>query len=118
LAHHDDALALAGPVLRQPQIAAVLLMIGRLAVASEVGGVSFALNSFTAQKMPGLLGLQAFPKLVQQHEGDLVVAADFAGQLKSRQALTALTNRKIASSRSPNFIFRSARIVPAVTLNS
>src|SRR4051794_110718 len=69
-------------------------MVGRLAIASEVGGVGLALGSLTAQEMPGLLGLQALPKLVQQHEGDLVVAADFAGQLKSRQALDRIDEQE------------------------
>jgi hypothetical protein len=70
LAYHDNSLTLAGPVLRQPQITAVLLMIGRLAIAAEVGGVGLALGSLAAKKMPGLLGLQALLKSVQQHEGD------------------------------------------------
>src|SRR5687768_17323257 len=94
LAYPDNALALAGPVLRQPQIAAVFLMVGRLAIAAEVGRVGLALGSLTTQEMPCLLGLQAFPKLVQQHEGDLVVAPDFAGQLKSRQTLDRIDEQE------------------------
>ena len=76
LAHDDDDLALAGLVDRKASIAAVLLMIGRLAIASERGAIDFdRARGFHVVDFGG----KRLADFVGENESRLVLHVEIAG---------------------------------------
>lgn len=87
LADDDDALALAGLVLREAPVAAVLLVVGGLGVAAEVPAIDLDGLAFTADRAALQLDGHGLAQLVQQHEGALVGDAEIARESERGLAL-------------------------------
>ena len=87
LAHDDDALALARTVESKATVLAVVLVIFRLHVATEIGAVDF----HDAVKLaPHLFAGHRFAQLVRKDERGLVLHVQITAQLQRGNALGAV----------------------------
>lgn len=84
LAGDDNDLALAGLVFQQAAVLAVGLLIGGLAVATEIGTIDL---DNAANGRAHILARHGFAQLVRENEGCLVLAIQIARQLKGSDAL-------------------------------
>ena len=103
LADHDHDLALAGLVSAQAAVNAVLLQVGGLHVAAEVGAIDFGLGAVVADLAALHFLGHGFAQLVREHEGRLVGQAEIAAQRQHRLALDLVAEdrdgREIAAQR-------------------
>ena len=83
--HHHAALAVL--VLGKAAVLAVLLLVGRLDVATDIAAVDFHLFPFATHDDAAHLGRHGFPELVAEDEGRLVLDVQIAAHLKGADAL-------------------------------
>jgi len=87
LAHYDDALALARTISDQATVLAVILVVFRFHVATEIRAVDF---NDAVKLAPHLLAGHRFAQLVGEDESGLILAVQIAAQLQRGNALRAV----------------------------